>query len=371
MQIAWTVVAVLFLVIVVIGLQWFASRTAAGKARAELEQANRRANDAESRHESSEKDLQAARDEARLLTDRLKRSEATREAGGFDADHTYKLLAKGSLESPEGRRTYGVVQEDSGAVRPFLVDGTLDHLDEGDCFGVLRGKLAQLSEDEFKLESGTADPEATAEEPQEVPGSVTQIRKSPQLDADAEAPAPTKEVSQKTVLFVAKEPEQAEDPTKGLPYLAVGDGEEDRQVHHLPFDRITVGREDDNDIVLEDQNASRKHFIVSFTANRFLLKDNDSTNGTLCNGEQVGETWLEFGDRIKVGDAVIEFSCDGYDLKEKDPTGAIAALEECVERQPDFIDALKLLAFMLERNVTRRKEAASYWERIARLETSR
>jgi pSer/pThr/pTyr-binding forkhead associated (FHA) protein len=369
-EIAWSVVAVLFLVIVVMGLQWFNSRTAADKARAELEQANRRANDAESRHGSAERDLQAARDEARLLADRLNRSETTREAGGFDADRTYKLLAKGSLESPEGRRTYGVVQEDSGAVRSFLVDETLDHLDEGDCFGVLRGKLAKLSENEFKLESGTADPEATGE-PQEVPESVTQVRESPQLDADTQAPAATQEAPQKTVLFVAKEPEQAEDPNKGLPYLAVGDGEEDRQVHHLPFDRVTAGREGDNDIVLEDQNASRRHFIVSFNANRFLLKDNDSTNGTRCNGERVGEKWLEFGDRIEVGDTVIEFSCDGYDLKDKDPTGAIAALEECVERQPDFIDALKLLAFMLERNVARRKEAASYWQRIARLETSR
>lgn len=371
MEIAWVVVAVLFLVIVVMGLQWFNSRTAAGKARAELEQASRRANDAESRHESAEKALQAARNEASLLADRLKRSEATRAAGGFDVDRTYKLLAKGSLESPEGGRTYGVVQEDSGAVRSFLVDETLDHLDEGDCFGVLRGKLVQLSEDEFKLESGAAEPGATAEEPQEVPGSETQVRQSSQLDTDAEAPAATQKSSQKTVLFVAQEPEQAEDPSKGLPYLVVGDGEEDRQVHHLPFDRVTVGREGDNDIVLEDQNASRKHFIVSFTANRFLLKDNDSTNGTLCNGERVGEKWLEFGDRIEVGDTVIEFSCDGYDLKDKDPTGAIAALEECVNRQPDFIDALKLLAFMLERNVARRKEAASYLERIAHLETSR
>lgn len=133
---------------------------------------------------------------------------------------------------------------------------------------------------------------------------------------------------------------------------------------------MTAGRGDDNDIVLADQNTSRQHFTVSFTGTHFLLEDNDSTNGTRCNGERTSRKLLEFGDRIEAGNTTIRFSCEGYDLKDQDADKAVAALEACVARQPDFVTALKLLAFMLERNVARKKEAASHWERIARLEAS-
>lgn len=364
------VVAGLVLAIVVAAWQWTRARAAVERSRAELERVSQQAREAERRLESAEQDSRAARDEAKSLADRLRDAEASRAAGGFDAECIYKLLAKGSLDSPDGQRTYGVVQEDSGTVRPFVIDGTLDHLEEGACFGVLRGKLARLSEDEFKGESATARPGSPPEEPGDSAAPATQVRKAVQSEPDAGASAPAQEASQKTALFVASEPEQPKDPNEGLPYLAVDDGDDGTRIHHLAFDRLTAGRGPDNDIVLEDQNASRKHFTVTFTGNRFLLEDNDSTNGTFCNGERIIRKWLEFGDRIEVGSTVIRFSYEGYDLKDQDPERALAALEACVERQPDFIDALKLLAYMLERDVARKKEAASHWERIARLEAS-
>lgn len=370
MEIAWLAVVVLLLIIVVLAWQWFSARSMAVAARAEKEQAATQARDAESRLDSAEQARRAAQEEAKTLAARLMKFEANRGTGGFDADRIYKLLAKGALESSGERRAYGVVQEDSGPVRPFLIDGAMDHLEVGDCFGIIRGKLAKLGEHEFTVESEAGPPVVPAEEPQAAAAPVTQVREAVKAGADSEAPVSTRNVSQETVLFVAREPEQPEDPNKGLPYLAVQEGDEDGEVHHLAFDRLTAGRGPDNDIVIRDDNASRKHFTVSYTANRFLLEDNNSTNGTLCNGQPVSRKLLEFGDRIEVGGTTIRFSCEGYDLKDKDPEQAVAAMEECVERRPEFIDGLKLLAFMLERNVTRKKEAASHWEKVARLERS-
>lgn len=348
--------------------QWSSARSMAGEARTKLDQAGKQAQDVQARLEAAEKEKQAARDEVNSLAGRLKDFETTREDGGFDADRIYKLLAKSSMESPEGPHTYGVVQEDSGSVRPFLVDETLDHLEAGDCFGILRGKLAKLDEREFEVASGTGRPEGPAREPRSGSAPVTEVR--PAAEATGETPDRAGSASQKTQIYVAAQPEQPQDPNKGLPYLVIQDGDKDGDVYHLAFDRLTAGRGADNGIVLQDQAASRVHFTVSFSGNRFFLEDNDSTNGTLCNGQTISRKQLEFGDRIQVGDTTIRFSCEGYDLKDENAKEAVAALEECVERQPDFIDALKLLAFMLERNVARKKEAASYWERIARLEKS-
>lgn len=371
METTWLVVLILFLVIVVMGWQWVSARSMAGKANAELKQAIKQAKDAEGRVESAERDCQSAKDEANMWAARLKELQTARQTGGFDADRIYKLLAKGRMESEGGQRAYGVVQEDSGLIRPFMIDEVLDHLEVGDCFGILRGRLAKLGEHEFTLESGTDQPGESNEGSRAAAAApVTELREAAGVDADTDASVPTKGAPQETVLFVPPAPEQPEDPNKGLPYLVVQEGDKDSEVYHLAFDRLTAGRGADNDIVLHDESASRMHLSVSFTENRFLLEDNNSTNGTICNGQTVSRKWLEFGDRIHVGGTTIQFSCKGYDLKDDDPEQAVAALEECVERQSDFIDALKLLAFMLERNVTRRKEAAMHWERIARLEQS-
>ena len=55
-------------------------------------------------------------------------------------------------------------------------------------------------------------------------------------------------------------------------------------------------------VALADTAASRRHCEVTFHANRFQLRDNHSTNGTLCNGERIDVQDLEFGDKIEVAD---------------------------------------------------------------------
>lgn len=75
----------------------------------------------------------------------------------------------------------------------------------------------------------------------------------------------------------------------------------------LPLDRdtLSIGRALDNDLVVEDPAVSRHHAEIRRQYGRFYLTDLESTNGTKVNGKRVSGSFLQDGDRIRVGD--IEF----------------------------------------------------------------
>ncbi|UCG22689.1 MAG: FHA domain-containing protein, partial [Chloroflexota bacterium] len=60
-----------------------------------------------------------------------------------------------------------------------------------------------------------------------------------------------------------------------------------QQVFPLTEGVITLGRESNNDVVLIDPEASRKHAQISFQAGRYVVEDLGSTNGTFVNGRQI------------------------------------------------------------------------------------
>jgi class 3 adenylate cyclase/pSer/pThr/pTyr-binding forkhead associated (FHA) protein len=83
--------------------------------------------------------------------------------------------------------------------------------------------------------------------------------------------------------------------------------DEESQVFKLDKDLITVGRREDNDIVLADMFVSRNHAEVGKKENRFVIKDLKSRYGTFVNGDRVAEKELSYGDEIQVGNTLITF----------------------------------------------------------------
>ncbi len=65
--------------------------------------------------------------------------------------------------------------------------------------------------------------------------------------------------------------------------------------------RITIGRTNDNDIVLENRGVSRKHAIIEFNNNAAVVIDNESLNGTFVNNRKVSEEILRDEDIITIG----------------------------------------------------------------------
>jgi pSer/pThr/pTyr-binding forkhead associated (FHA) protein len=65
--------------------------------------------------------------------------------------------------------------------------------------------------------------------------------------------------------------------------------------------RISIGRTNENDIVLENRGVSRKHAMIEFNNNAAVIIDNESLNGTFVNNRKVTEEVLRDQDIIMIG----------------------------------------------------------------------
>ncbi|MFN8481742.1 MAG: DUF3662 and FHA domain-containing protein [Anaerolineae bacterium] len=71
--------------------------------------------------------------------------------------------------------------------------------------------------------------------------------------------------------------------------------------------RFSVGRALDNDLVLEGTGVSRHHAHLEHRHSRYILRDLNSTHGTLVNGQPVHEVVLRDGDVIALGGERLTF----------------------------------------------------------------
>lgn len=80
------------------------------------------------------------------------------------------------------------------------------------------------------------------------------------------------------------------------------------QKFDLNKDRTTIGRVANNDIIIQDEAVSSQHCYISRRANRFVLHDLNSTNGTLLNLQPVlTEVPLQSKQVIQVGSSEMMF----------------------------------------------------------------
>jgi predicted component of type VI protein secretion system len=114
------------------------------------------------------------------------------------------------------------------------------------------------------------------------------------------------------------------------PRLVVKAGTTDREEYPLePGKRCVIGRSREADVIVKDQLASRRHCVLEADADgQWLLTDQNSSNGTLVNGQRVTERSLHDGDLVQVGKAVFELVLErapGEAPREESPEPAAAA----------------------------------------------
>jgi hypothetical protein len=69
----------------------------------------------------------------------------------------------------------------------------------------------------------------------------------------------------------------------------------------------SVGRSQENDIVIHDPNVSRRHARISRADNGFVVEDLGSTNGTLLDGAPIDRERIEGGDELTFGQSTARF----------------------------------------------------------------
>lgn len=77
--------------------------------------------------------------------------------------------------------------------------------------------------------------------------------------------------------------------------------------------RIRLGRGAQNEIRILDTEVSRRHATLSAQGDRFVLQDDNSSNGSFVNGQAVRSQVLRNGDQVQIGRTILLFQSAGGD----------------------------------------------------------
>ncbi len=79
--------------------------------------------------------------------------------------------------------------------------------------------------------------------------------------------------------------------------------------YHLPAGySLKIGRQKDNDVVIENLAVSSHHGKIDSAGDGFVYIDLKSKNGSFVNNELVSSHWLEHGDVINIGKHSLAFA---------------------------------------------------------------
>ena len=110
----------------------------------------------------------------------------------------------------------------------------------------------------------------------------------------------------------------------------------------LPSGRVAVGRGGDNDIVIKDTQASRRHCILIPADGGYRVQDLGSRNGTTFNDQPIDEVFVPFGEPFAIGKTKLRVF-EGIDTPDDDA-------EPALELAGPDEDALPALALPEERS---------------------
>ena len=88
--------------------------------------------------------------------------------------------------------------------------------------------------------------------------------------------------------------------------ITVRQGPVPGKVFDLVKDVLTIGRDMNNDVVINDAEVSRNHGRLTSQSGGYLIEDLASTNGTFVNGQRlIGPKLLNPGDVIGLGETIV------------------------------------------------------------------
>jgi uncharacterized RDD family membrane protein YckC len=92
-----------------------------------------------------------------------------------------------------------------------------------------------------------------------------------------------------------------------MPKLIVNPTSAARREIRLSRNLLSIGRDPSNDLVLPDAMVSRRHAVIECRGNQYYLRDCNSSNGSVVNGDRISERSLRDGDLVAIGTARLLF----------------------------------------------------------------
>ncbi len=86
--------------------------------------------------------------------------------------------------------------------------------------------------------------------------------------------------------------------------------------YNLEEQTLHIGRSQDNDIHIEEPSVSSKHAVIELIPEsgteklQYQIKDLESTNATIVNGEKISCHKLKNNDLIRIGFTILKFIDD-------------------------------------------------------------
>ncbi len=95
--------------------------------------------------------------------------------------------------------------------------------------------------------------------------------------------------------------------------LLINDGESTKTINLRPVSAaapVSIGRGTDATIRINDNSCSRIHCAIRYWDGIFIVRDMNSRNGTLLNGEEIEVARLDAGDELQIGTTVIQAAAE-------------------------------------------------------------
>ena len=102
-------------------------------------------------------------------------------------------------------------------------------------------------------------------------------------------------------------------------------------VFPLEGEQLTIGRDSNNGVPINDSEVSRKHARLVFQGGKFVIDDLGSTNGTFVNGQRLaGPVVLKAGDVVSLGEQIVLM----YDAISADAGATVAVSRKAIPSAP-------------------------------------
>ncbi len=128
--------------------------------------------------------------------------------------------------------------------------------------------------------------------------------------------------------------------------LKVVQGPDYGAIYVIVGNKASIGRGEDNDAVISDLKASRRHAEFQLLATGWTVRDIGSANGIVVNGKQTRSSPIKLGDTVTLGETTLEFiTADAATMMLVAPPRSmtdIKSQQEALARQQKNVKALGL-----------------------------